>query len=116
MNILQNKDSDHGPSQQEMRELENLYNSKQFNSLENRVRQLLNKYTKNSNLRNILGFALSSQWKSIDAIKIFEKIIKIQPNFYFAYHNMGNVLKDLSRLDEAKTYYQKCINRTSCYK
>ena len=109
MNISQNKNLSVGPGQQNMRELENLYNSKQFNSLENSVKQLLEKYPKDANLHNILGIALKDQWKLDDSIKIFEKIIKIQPNFYFAYHNMGNVLKNLCRLDEAKTCYQKCI-------
>ena len=109
MNIPKNKSSDVNPNQQDMRELENLYNSRQFNSLENRVKQLLKKYPKNTNLHNILGVALKDQWKLSDSIKIFEKTIKIQPNFYIAYHNMGNVLQDLCRLDEAKTCYQKCI-------
>ena len=109
MNIPQNKSSDVNPNQQDMRELENLYNSRQFNSLENRVKQLLKKYPKNTNLHNILGIALKDQWKLTDSIAIFEKAIKIQPNFYIAYHNMGNVLQDLCRLDEAKTCYQKCI-------
>ena len=109
MNISQNKNSDLLPSQQDMKEIENLHKLRQFNHLENKARKLLNKYTKNINLQNILGYALSSQWKLIDAIEIFEKIIKIQPDFYFAYNNIANVLKNLSRLDEAKTYYQKCI-------
>ena len=109
MNISKNKSSDVDPNQQDMRELENLYNSRQFNSLENRVKQLLKKYPKNTNLHNILGIALKDQWKLTDSIEIFEKAIKIQPNFYIAYHNMGNVLQDLCRLDEAKTCYQKCI-------
>ena len=34
MNISKNKSSDVDPNQQDMRELENLYNSRQFNSLE----------------------------------------------------------------------------------
>jgi len=109
MNISQNNNSDFGPDQKSMRELENLYKLNQYDSLEKKARELLNKYYENTNLYNILGVTLIAQSKLNDAIKIFEKIIKIQPNFYFAYHNMGNVLKDLSRLDEAKTYYQKCI-------
>ena len=115
MNISQNKSSDGNPNHQDMRELENLYNSRQFNFLENRVKQLLKKYPKNTNIQNILGIALKDQWKLSDSIKIFEKTIKIQPNFYIAYHNMGNVLKDLCRLDEAKIYYQKCIKINSEY-
>ena len=104
-----NENVDLNPSQQDMKELQYLYNSNEFYSLENKARELLKKYNKSVELQNILGFALSSQWKLIDAIKIFEKIIKTQPDFYFAYNNMGNVLKDLCRLDEAKIYYQKCI-------
>ena len=110
MNTSQNKNSNLGPSHSDMRELENLHATSQFNSLENKVRQLINKYPKNINLQNILGYALRGQWKLNEAIKIFEKIIKAQPDYYFAYNNMGNVLKDLCRLDEAKVYYQKCIN------
>ena len=104
-----NENVDINPSQQDMRELQYLYNSNEFYILENKARGLLKKYNKSIELQNILGFALSSQQKLIDAIKIFEKIIKTQPDFYFAYNNMGNVLKDLCKLDEAKIYYQKCI-------
>ena len=104
-----NENVDLNPSQQDMRELQYLYNSYEFYILENKARGLLKKYNKSIELQNILGFALSSQRKLIDATKIFEKIIKTQPDFYFAYNNMGNVLKDLCKLDEAKIYYQKCI-------
>ena len=104
-----NENVDLNPSQQDMRELQYLYNSNEFYILENKARGLLKKYNKSVELQNILGFALSSQRKLIDATKIFEKIIKTQPDFYFAYNNMGNVLKDLCKLDEAKIYYQKCI-------
>ena len=104
-----NENVDINPSQQDMRELQYLYNSNEFYILENKARGLLKKYKKSVDLQNILGFALSSQGKLIDATKIFEKIIKTQPDFYFAYNNMGNVLKDLCKLDEAKIYYQKCI-------
>ena len=110
MNTSQHKNSSLGPSHSDMRELENLHATSQFNSLENRVRQLVNKYPENTNLQNILGYAFRGQWKLNEAVKIFEKIIKTQPDYYFAYNNMGNVLKDLCRLDEAKVYYQKCIN------
>ena len=104
-----NENVDINPSQQDMKELQYLYNSNEFYILENKARGLLKKYNKSIELQNILGFALSSQRKLIDATKIFEKIIKTQPDFYFAYNNMGNVLKDLCKLDEAKIYYQKCI-------
>ena len=109
MNIPVNKNVSLDPSHQDMNELQYLYTSSEFYALEKKARELLKKYNKSIKLQNILGIALSVQWKSNDAVKIFEKIIEIQPNFYFAYNNMGNVLKDLCRLDEAKIYYQKCI-------
>ena len=109
MNIPANKNVSLDPSHQDMNELQYLYTSREFYALENKARELLKKYNKSIKLQNILGIALSAQWKSNDAVKIFGKIIEIQPNFYFAYNNMGNVLKDLCRLDEAKIYYQKCI-------
>ena len=109
MNIPVNKNVSLDPSHQDMNELQYLYTSSEFYALEKKARELLKKYNKSIKLQNILGIALSVQWKSNDAVKIFEKIIEIQPNFYFAYNNMGNALKDLCRLDEAKIYYQKCI-------
>ena len=44
MNISQNNNSDFGPDQKSMRELENLYKLNQYDSLEKKVRELLNKY------------------------------------------------------------------------
>ena len=113
MNASRNKKLNLGPNHQDMKVLEKLYATSQFNSLENKVKQLINKYPENINLQNILGYALRGQWKSNEAIKIFEKIIKKRPDYYFAYNNMGNVLKDLCRLDEAQVYYQKCIEINS---
>ena len=55
MNTLRNKNSNIGPNHHNMRELENLYATSQFNFLENKVKQLINKYPENTNLQNILG-------------------------------------------------------------
>ena len=109
MIIPAKKNVNPNPSQQDMKELQYLYNSRKFSILESKAKELLKKYKKSVELQNILGVALSVQWKLNYAIEIFENIIKIQPNFYFAYYNMGNALKNLCRLDEAKIYYQKCI-------
>ena len=50
MNISKNKNSNFGPDQQSMMELETLYKLNQYDSLEKKVKQLLNKYNKNINL------------------------------------------------------------------
>ena len=80
--------SSSGLSPQDMNELENLYKSSEFNTLENKVEELLKKHSKNVNLHNILGVSLQVQGKLKEALKIFEKIIKLQPNFYLAHYNM----------------------------
>ena len=72
MNTSKNKNSNFGPDQQSMMKLETLYKLNQYDSLEKKVKQLLNKYNKNINLYNILGVALSGQSKLNDAIKTFE--------------------------------------------
>ena len=113
MNTSRNKNSNLGPDHNDMRELENLYATSEFNFLENKVKKLINKYPENTNLQNILGYTLRAQWKLNESIKVFKKIIKTKPDYYFAYNNIGNVLKDLCRLDEAQTYYQKCIEINS---
>ena len=102
--------SSSGLSPQDMNELENLYKSSEFNTLENKVEELLKKHSKNVNLHNILGVSLQVQGKLKESLKIFEKIIKLQPNFYLAHYNMGNVLKQSLDLKGAKTCYEKCIN------
>ena len=97
------------PSQKDMKELENLYNLKQFLALENKAGQLLKKYSKNVNLQNILGIAFQAQGKFKDSIEIFEKVIKLKPNYYLAYYNLGNVQRQSFSLEGAKTSYKKCI-------
>jgi tetratricopeptide (TPR) repeat protein len=109
MDIPQNKNLNVNPSQQEMSNLERLANSYNFNALEKKTNQLIERFPQNNNLQNILGYALKGQWKYTEALKVFEKIIENNPNFYFAYNNAGNILKELCRLDEAKDLYKKSI-------
>ena len=48
-----NENVDLNPSQQDMRELQYLYNSNEFYILENKARGLLKKYNKSIELQNI---------------------------------------------------------------
>ena len=67
------------PSQQDMNELENLYKSSQFNTLENKVEELLKKHSKNVNLYNILGVSLQVQGKLKESLKKkYEILLVIQ--------------------------------------
>jgi len=97
------------PNQQDMNELKNLYDSRQFNILEAKSKQLIKKYSKNVDLQNILGIALQAQGKLNESIDVFKKAIKLEPKFYVGYYNLGNVLKQSLSLKDAKMYYKKCV-------
>lgn len=108
--ISSSKQKDVQPNTKEMKELQNLYNLNDYYAVEIKTKELLKKYKENIELQNILGIALSVQWKSTDAIKIFDKIIEKKSDHYFAYNNKGNALKDLGKLNEAKDCYKQSIN------
>ena len=86
-----NKSSDR-PSQNEMAELEKLFNLNELNSLEEKAKKLVNKYSKVANLYNILGVVLQKKMKFDEAIINFRKAIGIQPNFYLAYNHFSILL------------------------
>ena len=44
-----------------------------------------------------------------EAKTLFEKAIKINPNFFQAYFNIGNVLRNTGRISESISYYEKCL-------
>ena len=67
------------PSQKEMIELESLYKSNQFDSLEDKVRKLAENHPRVSILYNILGIALQKKGDFNEAILNFNEAINIQP-------------------------------------
>ena len=79
--------------QEDMNELKNLYDSKQFNILEKKTKELIKKYSNNVNLENILGVALQAQGKIKESIDRFQKTVNLKPNFYVGYYNLGNAFK-----------------------
>ena len=91
---------------QEMKNLENLYNSKQFNVLENRIQKSLEKYPENANLQNILGVALQRLGKFKFSIDAFKKAIYLNPKLHLSYFNLGNVFKFTLSLHEAEKCYK----------
>ena len=56
-----------------------------------------------------MGVALRKQGKLEEAITAYKKAIEINPNFAFAYDNMGNSLSDQGKYDEAIAAHKKAI-------
>lgn len=58
---------------------------------------------------NAQGIILSRSGKYQEAIALFDKAIKINPNYFDAWHNRGNALFDLEAYEEALNAYEKAI-------
>ena len=74
------------PKDKDMKKLEVLYNSKEFNKLKIEVNNLIEKYSNISTLHNILGLALQNLGDRNSAIVNFRKAIEINPKFFLAYN------------------------------
>ena len=98
-----------------MNKLEQLFKSKQFKTVEKECKILSKKYSKSSILYNILGISQEKQGKLQSAQSNFEKSIKFNPNYIYAYNNLGNVLRNLEKYDDAINFINKAIKLNANY-
>lgn len=56
-----------------------------------------------------LGNKFKQEGKLEEAISAYRAAIEQNPNFYWSYHNLGEVLAELGKWDEAVTHYRKAI-------
>ena len=113
--MKKNKDLNTRPSQKEMTELENLHKLNQFDSLEEKTREVIENHPRVSILYNILGIALQKKGDFNESILNFNQAINIQPNFDLAHNNLGNVLKETGKFEEAMISYQQAIKLNPNY-
>ena len=59
---------------------------------------------------NIFGALFAAQNQLNNAIKNYQKAIKINPSYAQAYNNLGVALQKLNKLDDAIFQYNKAIN------
>ena len=62
-----------------------------------------------------MGVVFQDQGKLDEAIKAYEKVLKIQPGFADPYYNMGVVFQDQGKLNEAIEAYKKAIQMNPKY-
>ena len=97
------------PNQNELKEIENLFNSNKLDILEKKTRELIDKYPKTSVLYNILGVVLQKKNNFDKAILNLKKAINLQPNFDQAHNNLGNILKNTGKFEEAVNCYRVAL-------
>lgn len=90
-------------------ELEFLTNSNQWITLIQRCLELIEKDERSPLVWNFLGIAQRAKGLPLLAEAAHRRAIELEPSFFAAYSNLGNVLKDLERYDEAIDIHKKSI-------
>ncbi len=103
------KNLNNQPNQNELNEIENLFNSNELDILEKKTRKLIDKYPKTSVLYNILGVVFQKKNNFDEAILNLKKAINLQPNFDQAHNNLGNILKNTGKFEEAVNSYREAL-------
>jgi len=65
---------------------------------------------KNSDYFNKLGNKYFKNGKRKKAIKLFQKALRLNPNYYPAYNNIGMVLNDIGDYSNAMAYFEQAID------
>ena len=79
----------------------NLYSQGQHKQALEQANVLLQKFPSSNILHNICGVQFTKGFDQLDAsVEAYTKL-SIKPNFAEAYYNMGNVLKEQGKLEEA---------------
>ena len=97
------------PSPDRIDALVNLYHSGQMTRAEQVCRGLLQSYPQSLIVLNLLGAVLSSQGQFQQAVRSYDRVIELKPDFAEAYSNRGNALTNLGQLEEAVASYDQAI-------
>ena len=89
------------PPQEVINDLINIYNQGQISAVVKQSQALTEQYPNAYIVWNILGASIAQTGKLEDAIEAYKKTISLKPDFADPYYNMGNVLKNQGKLDQA---------------
>ena len=101
-----------GQSAQDTQRLLDLMKDRKYAEAEQMARRLLSLYPLSAFTVNVLGGALAMQGKLPDAIEQFRKSIQIDPNYAEAHDNLGRILLDMNRVEEAARHFRVAVTLT----
>ena len=98
------------PTQEQLKELIELYQSGKLDEAENVAQNLLKQFPDDLTCLNILGVITDGKGNTEEAIKIYQKALNINENSPETHFNMGSILHRLGRSNEARVSYEKAIS------
>jgi predicted O-linked N-acetylglucosamine transferase (SPINDLY family) len=113
-NCCEGKTAAHaGPSQTQINELLALYGGRHYPEMETRTHSLLRNYPDAGFLWKLLGAAQQMQGKS--PVAAFQRAVALMPQDAEAHFNLGVVLKQAARPDEAEASYRRALSIRADY-
>lgn len=95
------------PGPAELNQLVALFNAGHYAELESRARSLLGRYPDSGLGWKILGAALQIQGK--DSLAALHKAAELLPGDAVTHYNLGNILHERGRLNEAEVSYRRAL-------
>ena len=86
-----------------------LYQMVKLDEAEKAIRQAIFIEPTKENYLNTYGVILRKNKRTEQAIRSYDLVIKLQPDFPDVYYNCGNALNELDRKSEAVERFKKCI-------
>ena len=97
------------PPQDQLNKLAEQYYSGQTSQVIRTCQKLLKTYKHSLALLNLLGAALQAKGKFKEAVRVYNQMIQINPDYFDAHYNHALASQNLGRFDNAVISYNKSI-------
>ena len=98
------------PSQLQLNNLLKYYQTKQFDKAEKLAVSITKEFPKHPFTWKVLAAVLKQNGRIEESLVASKKSVQLNPKDAEAYYNLGIVMQDLGKLDEAGTVYKKAIS------
>jgi len=115
LNIFNKNKPANSYKNERLQELNRHYNSRNFNTVITKANELLKLYPKETNIFIIQGASNAAISKFSEAIKCYEKILKVDSNSSIAYFNIAIMYDSLKLPQKAIENYKKAIENQPDY-
>ena len=97
------------PSQQQLNDLLKYYQTKQYDNAEKLAVSITKEFPKHPFSWKVLAAALKQNGRIDESLVASQKSVQLDPQDAEAHYNLGIVMQELGRLDEAEAIYKKAI-------